>query len=362
VGREVQVPRTVYRCTASRTLTGSPVRSRPPSVQRVRTEPADLASKRVGELILQHWGIDAESVDYAPVGLGSHHWVGSENGTPKWFITGDQLTPGRFAQLEGSARLVRELADSGADFVVAPLRGTKGQLVQLVDRRWALHALPYVAGRSTAQGWSPQWASPTEQGTAARIVGWLHARPLPTYVRHWDPTPPHHAQLLSALRSVSRPWRAPSSWAAQTYALLSTRHGVIDDLLMQYNGLVEWVRTDADPWVLTHGEPDSDNFIRADDGQLLLIDWTTVAVAPRERDLFDVLQGPGDVLAEYQREAGPHSARTAAMTMIGLHWRLSHLGHDLARLLTSDSDEDDLTTEWERLNERLERAPGQFTV
>lgn len=87
-----------------------------------------------------------------------------------------------------------------------------------------------------------------------------------------------------------------------------------------------------------------------------------MAVAPRERDLFDVLQGPGDVLVDYQREAGQHPARAAAMTMIGLHWRLSHLGHDLARLLTSDSDEDDLITEWERLNTRLERPPGQFTV
>ena len=330
-------------------------------MQRVRVEPSDLASQRVGGLIFQHWGLDAESVDYAPVGLGSHHWVGYAHGTPKWFITGDQQAPGRLAQLEGSARFVRELADSGADFVVAPLRGRKAQLVQPVDQRWALHVLPYVAGTSTAQGWSPEWASPTEQATAARIVGWLHSRTPPAYVRHWDPTPPHHAQLLSALRSLTQPWRARSSWATQTHRLLSARRGVIDDLLAQYDGLVAWVRADADPWVLTHGEPDSDNFIRVDDGRLLLIDWMTVAVAPRERDLFDLLQGPGDVLAEYQREAGPHTARAAAMTMIGLHWRLSHLGHDLARLLRSDSEEDDLATEWERLNTRLERPPGQFS-
>jgi len=132
--------------------------------------------------------------------------------------------------------------------------------------------------------------------------------------------------------------------------------------MARYDWLVAEVRSQTDPWVLTHGEPDSDNVIQTADGRMLLIDWTTAAVAPRERDLFDVMQGPHDVLRDYQRGAGPNPPRAHALEMIGLHWRLSHLGHDLDLLLKSDDEQDDTEQAWTRLVERLEKPPGDYRL
>jgi hypothetical protein len=80
--------------------------------------------------------------------------------------------------------------------------------------------------------------------------------------------------------------------AAPTRALL----GWYDDLAS------DMVSTRSD-WVITHGEPYGPNLVRAKDGRLLLVDWDSVLVAPRERDLWE-LPPDGPAFRTYVQRAG----------------------------------------------------------
>jgi hypothetical protein len=50
------------------------------------------------------------------------------------------------------------------------------------------------------------------------------------------------------------------------------------------------------------------------------------------------------------------------MEMIGLHWRLSHLGHDLALLLSGAGAADVSERAWTRLLQRLDGPPGAYAA
>lgn len=325
----------------------------PSRLRLVQDEPVDeLPPERVSELLRRHWEIEASEVRYAPVGRGSHHWIAGDSRAPAWFITADRLSCGRFAELSASAQTARHLANEGCDFVLAPIPDRTNTLVRTVQSGWAMQVLPYLRGWSTDQG---AFTDPHEQREIAHMVGRVHAVAPPTAVPRWDPTPLYRSEIESALHNLDRPW-PQARYAEQTRAVLTKNRTHVQDLLDEYDALLAAITQDCDPWVLTHGEPDSDNVVRTDNGHMYLIDWTSVAIAPRERDLFDVLQGPADVMTAYQQAAGPHNARPAAMTMIGLYWRLSHLGHDVKRLRRSEAP--DLTAAWERLHKRLARAPS----
>ena len=56
-------------------------------------------------------------------------------------------------------------------------------------------------------------------------------------------------------------------------------------MLREYDSLAADVASLDDAWVVTHGEPHSGNFIASPDGAMHFVDWDTVRLGPRERDL-----------------------------------------------------------------------------
>jgi spectinomycin phosphotransferase len=63
---------------------------------------------------------------------------------------------------------------------------------------------------------------------------------------------------------------------------------VVRAALRRYALLAAAVTGSVDRWVVTHGQPVSSNLLSTPDGPRL-VDWGSVAVAPRERDLLEAL-------------------------------------------------------------------------
>ena len=78
------------------------------------------------------------------------------------------------------------------------------------------------------------------------------------------------------------PWSGPAS------RLVTDAGPVLGQALRRFRLLGAAVAGTPDRWVVTHGAPYGENLVRTEDG-LRLLDWTRVALAPRERDLFDAL-------------------------------------------------------------------------
>jgi spectinomycin phosphotransferase len=84
-----------------------------------------------------------------------------------------------------------------------------------------------------------------------------------------------------------------------------------------------------------------------------LVDWVTVRLAPRERDLKAILGGPIDVLPAYQSEAGPFTPRPAAMELFDVWWSVSEIASYVHLFRQPHADTEDSKESWRELTEYL---------
>ncbi|WP_427895779.1 phosphotransferase family protein [Kribbella sp. GL6] len=201
-------------------------------------------------------------------------------------------------------------------------------------------------GWSTADG---RWDDPAEREQIAGVLGRLHSATPPECLQRWDFAVPGRETLLADL---DRPWTS-GPYAELTRLRVA---GAIEDVrgrLARYDALVREVEASDDPWVVTHGEPHSANVVRTADGRMHLIDWDTVRLAPRERDLAAVLGGPADVLPAYQAEAGPVSPRPEAIELFDLWWSLAEIASYVDLFRRPHVDSEDSKEAWRILTQYL---------
>jgi spectinomycin phosphotransferase len=255
----------------------------------VRTEPPDFDRAGLARLPEQQWSFRAASLEYLPVGFGSHHWEASDALGDRRFVTVDRLTQARlgpdanaaFAALERAFRTATLLRDAaGLEFVVGPLAG-RGEAVTHRVGDYAVTVFPFLDSRSTGG----------ERDQVVEMLDRLHAatgkvpQDLP---RREDFSIPNRGSLLEALRDLDRPWRT-GPFGEQARELLRRSAENLAARLEAYDDLVRIVGETSESWVITHGEPQSANVIRDESGGLFLVDWDTVELAPRERDLWMVV-------------------------------------------------------------------------
>ena len=127
----------------------------------VFTQPDTLTDRQVADTTSRGWGFVVDTLTYAAVGFGSHHWVATV-GNAKWFVTVDDLDA-RHRDLDDSRLKVRQrlsaaletahaLQQSGKSFVVAPVTSTAGSVLENVDDRFVLALYPHISGRLGSTG------------------------------------------------------------------------------------------------------------------------------------------------------------------------------------------------------------------
>jgi spectinomycin phosphotransferase len=321
----------------------------------MRDEPAELPCDLVAGWLRRHWGLAPVEVSYAPVGFGGYHWIAADERGGRWFVTIGYLDPGGnwlgpdpdaiFAALTAAAGTTRALAERGCGFAVAPMPDLDGVLVRRVLPDWAMQVLPYLEGRSSSDG---LWEDQEERARVAAVVGRLHAEPAPVGVPRWDYAIPGRAALMSALDELGRPWTGGPYAERTRTLLLETRHS-LRVRFDRYDGLTATLEAAAEPWVVTHGEPHSANVIRTPHGAVHLIDWDTVALAPRERDLAHFLDGSAEVLAAYRSTAGPVTPAPAGLELFALWWALAEVCGYVSLFRQPHPDSADSAESWRNL-------------
>ena len=306
----------------------------------------EISCAVVAGILGARWGFEVAEVTYAPVGFGSYHWIASADGGPRWFVTADRVGSDGGQAIAAAMQTAQDLAGRGYEFVVPPLPDHTGRLVREAAPGWAFTVLPYLQGWSTSDG---AWDDPVEQEQIARILGRLHSTPAPEALQRWDFAVPDRDALLVALTDLDQPW-STGPYAELTRLRLAGAHDYVHSRLKHYDALVREIEASAEPWVVTHGEPHSANALRTADG-MRLVDWETVRLAPRERDLAAVLGGPVDVLPAYQSEAGPVSPRPVAMELFDVWWSLAEIASYVHLFRRPHTDSADTKQSWEELTE-----------
>lgn len=316
-------------------------------------EPEDLTCGHIREALARHWGFTAAHVRYAPLGFGSHHWIAEgSRGDPTWFVTADRLAAvDTFKTLTATADATFELAEQGLEFVLAGLTDGTGRLVVPLDGGWGMQVFPYVAGQTSVFG---RWETPGERLQIATALGRLHRATPPRSLPRWNSAIPQRDVLAAAFTDLGRPW-STGPYADMARALLAERRAAIDRRLAQYDVLATSVESTAEHWVVSHGEPHAGNVIWAD-GRTLLIDWDTLRLAPRERDLVNAFDDDRttnlqdtDAIRAYQRAAGPVTLRERSVELFGLWWGLAEICAFTSHFRKLHSDGEDDRVSWRAL-------------
>ncbi len=267
----------------------------------MKEAPPGVTDAEVLAAVRLHWSAPAVEVTHLPVGFGAHHWRADTTAGPALFVTLDALGARHsLSSLRSAYGAAAELAAAGLEFVVAPL---------------APYAVPFGDGALSATPWLDGPAVGggdvlDAQGDAAMLAR-LHATTasdLPVW------TPLVSEDFAVRLRTrLSPPWDTGPFGPAAREALVA-RLDAIEGWTATYH--LRAAEAARRPWVPTHGEPHTRNQVRLPDGRAVLVDWESLKLAPRERDLRGIVEaGRADIVA----------ADAPMLELFDLDWRLDEI-------------------------------------
>jgi spectinomycin phosphotransferase len=114
-------------------------------------------------------------------------------------------------------------------------------------------------------------------------------------------------------------------------------------LYARFDRLAELALGSRQAWVATHGEPHTANVLWRQGGPVL-VDWESLRLAPRERDLRTVLRGAdgAEPLSAYVAHGGTAELDADMVELFDLEWWLSEVAEYAVRFHgPHDGDEDD---------------------
>jgi spectinomycin phosphotransferase len=286
-----------------------------------------------------------ESLDYAPVGGGSYHWIAADASGRRRFVTVDHLDKKPwlgderevvFGGLRQAVDTAAALSDYGLDFVVAPVRSLAGETVRRVGPHHAAALYPFVDGRAGQFG----VYEPADRPALFSLLAALHraTSAVAAIGRRSVLDIAGRDGLDRALRELGTPWRS-GPFAEPAREALARCASDIAALLALHDRLRSSLEQRTEHWVVTHGEPHAANLIRTSE-KLRLVDWDTVALAPPERDLWMLADDSGDWDAEvglYVEETG-YCPDRIALDLYGLAWDLEDLAAFTGALRSSHGD------------------------
>lgn len=303
------------------------------TVTAVRSRPEGVGDADIAVALDEGWGIAATSIEYAPVGGGSYHWVVVDHEHDRWFVTATDLDrspwlgdtrAAAFDRLDTAMRASLALrTDAGLPFVVAPVPAADGATARQLNGRYALALHPYV------DGWSGQFedrlALP-DQLAVVEVVAALHSCPSTvTAVEPHELAVDDCRMIATALDQIDND-RYADPTAARTRARLERCQPELRRAVHTFDRLRERCLGGRRPLVITHGEPHPGNVMHVGE-ELLLIDWDTVGLALPERDLW-MLAVHGSEASRHYTELTGRPVDPAALALYSLDWRLQEVaGH-----------------------------------
>ena len=291
--------------------------------------PEELETSALFAALADDWGLAVEAVDYAAVGGGSYHWLVKDLEGTRSFVTADDLDQkpwlgktreSAFDGLRRAFDTAVALRDGGSGFVVAPIPTSQGDAVRRIGPRHTIALFPFVAGNAGTYG----RYETAERAALLTMLADLHeATPAVTTVaRRIDVALPGRDKLETALQELNQTWSGGplSEPARQTLA----RHASdVAELLALLDRLSVDVAQRSTNWVITHGEPHAGNVMRTAESYVL-VDWDTVALAPRERDLWMLVEEPAEEATIYTDATG-EQLDEVAVRFFRLTWALADI-------------------------------------
>jgi spectinomycin phosphotransferase len=186
---------------------------------------------------------------------------------------------------EASCAVPRYLHDLGITSVVAPLSTIRGSLwAQLAQ--WTIVVYPFLEGDTSLVGMTD-----AEWKQSGRTLREIHLAPLPPsgsaslHRESFDPSP--YLRSVRAIEAQHLPVQQGGSGSARALRDSWVAHqSTIETALTSLEQLAAALQPRTLPYVIAHGDLHAANLLRDAAGQVYLLDWDEVMLAPKERDFI----------------------------------------------------------------------------
>ncbi len=306
-------------------------------------EMPDLPHERIIACLQGEYGIPVAQLTFLPLGA-------DVNTAVYHVLTEDRrqlflkLRSGDFDEVY--VTLPRYLFDQGIAQIIPPLKTRAGQLWTELDSSNVI-LYPYIEGRNGYESLlsERQWA---EFGRALKAI---HTTPCPSILASRIPQEtysPRWRQLVRGflVRAGHETWRDPV--AAEVTAPLWDRRAEIHALIERAERLARRLLAQSPEPVICHSDIHAGNILISADGALYIVDWDTLTLAPKERDLMYVgggLMGNGYTPAEEEALFYSGYGETQIDDIALAYYRYERIVQDIAafceQLLLSTAGGDD---------------------
>jgi spectinomycin phosphotransferase len=254
-------------------------------------EKLNISEENLRFCLQEHYGLMPASLEFLPLGLDTRSAV--------YRVMSEQLVPYLLKVSSGSLYepgcfVPRYLCDQGISSVVAPVL-TKRDSLWAGFEDWVMIVYPFLDGDTSWTGMSDEhWR---EVGT---IFKRIHQVALPFQwfqsLRKETFDPAEYVRRVRAFEIQYIGARGDGDFSARSLRSSWTAHRpIIDAAVTSLEELARALQRRSGPYVLCHADLHPANLIRNPDGQVFVIDWDDVMLAPKERDFIFVSESSADV-------------------------------------------------------------------
>lgn len=249
----------------------------------MKSEATDIDRALLLRLVAARYGLNLQSIGFLPKGEDAYSYVAEDDKGRRYFVRAQ--SQGRGAPQDSVYAFVYALQHTGRlSAAVAAHRNLEGSFT-LRYGQYVVAVFPFIQGQTLyARG-----ASEDDLAAAARIVAALHQSA--TRIENVNLAKEAFDNsfkdpIMAVLRVIDSPDRAWDTVQGELRKLLVAERADLLGALDEYEDLGRTALASTSEWVVTHGDPNLDNFLRDGEGQLHLTDWGELALGPPERDLF----------------------------------------------------------------------------
>ena len=246
-----------------------------------------IADSALAACLHDDYGLTVSRLDFLPLGADHNTAVYcAASGETPYFV---KLRSGGFDEM--TVIIPRLLRDAGVEAVIAPIANKLGHLWTPVET-FCLILYPFVNGTNgfervlTARNW-------IDFGRALRRI---HDTPLPVALAQRLP----RETFAPDVRRQVRDYQATAETgvfhdpvAAEFAAFMTGKHAEISALVAQAERLGAMLAAQPPDFILCHADIHVGNLLITPDDATTIVDWDTLLLAPKERDLMFAGMGLG---------------------------------------------------------------------
>jgi thiamine kinase-like enzyme len=249
----------------------------------MKTDAPDIDHAQLIDLINAEYGLDIASLRFVRGGEEAYAYVASAHSCEQYFVRAQPFSATRTAWKDVYTITHALHKEHGLFQVVAP-RTTTADHYTVRLNQYVVAVFPFIDGTTLYQ----YGATDDDLRAAAALLAAVHQSgsaldplvlPKETFGN------PFEAPILAAIAVAESHPQSATPRQQNVYDLLRAERDDILATLEHMRRLQAQAATLPIDWVLTHGDPNLDNFLKDPQGTLHLTDWGEVALGPPERDL-----------------------------------------------------------------------------